>query len=147
MAYHPVTIECESDFSYKEWFVGSQGKHLSIEMLHCKIRLKRNVKTDKESRKKLCVDALIGWNLKARRLHSATFLNLLSSTQTENTNNDAKTEAIKILLMEKHKGRRVNNNGFRDDMDDYQTEDVFDNAELLSELIFSEKAIEKVNNN
>ncbi len=77
-----------------------------------------------ESIKKLCIDAEIGWNLKSNRLHNSD----------ENTNADPKTEAINQLLLERN-DKNVNdeNNEMGDQINDYQTEDIF--HDLLSESV------------
>eukprot|EP01084_Bolivina_argentea_P096967 174287_1 len=142
MTMHGVTIENESDFSLKEFFLGNRRRHMKLPLLDHLLRLKINSKQNPEDKRKLIVASMIRWNLKAKRLHSAAFLNLLSATETSNTNNDTKTAVIKELLAERN--NRINTIANNNMMEDFQEENVFLNADLLSELIFSEQAIERV---
>ncbi len=66
MSWFPVTIENESDFSYKEWFLGSRRRHMSLPLLDCLVRLKKNVRKDEEGKKQLVIDTLVNRNLKAK---------------------------------------------------------------------------------
>ncbi len=91
-------------------------------------------------KKQLVVDTLVNWNLKAKQVHSASFLNLLSGSAKI----DVRAKEIKELLMIKNQQMNMNHES-KDEMEDYQTEEIFHNADILSELIFAEKAIDKVN--